>query len=106
MSPHAPRSIPSLASRPSGGRSASPPPPAFSPFARSPPGGGATPPAPARAARVPFRALRAANKPAHREGGPPRGGSRADPLAALAEVAGHGDRERWWEDVVESRREG
>ncbi len=35
-----------------------------------------------------------------------RKGFRADPLAALAEVAGHGDPERWWEDVVESRREG
>ena len=31
---------------------------------------------------------------------------RADPLGALAEVAGHGDPERWWEDVVESAREG
>jgi Family of unknown function (DUF5682) len=31
---------------------------------------------------------------------------RTDPLAALAEVAGHGDAERWWEDVVEGRREG
>ena len=30
---------------------------------------------------------------------------RTDPLAALAEVAGHGDAERWWEDVVESRRD-
>ena len=28
---------------------------------------------------------------------------RADPLGALAEIAGHGDAERWWEDVVESR---
>ena len=35
----------------------------------------------------------------------PRAGLRADPLEALAEVAGHGDPERWWEDVVESRRE-
>jgi Family of unknown function (DUF5682) len=31
---------------------------------------------------------------------------RADPLAALAEAAGHGDAERWWEDVVEARRDG
>lgn len=31
---------------------------------------------------------------------------REDPLGALAEVAGHGDAERWWEDVVESQREG
>ena len=36
----------------------------------------------------------------------PRRGLRADPLAALAEVAGHGDPERWWEDVVESRPRG
>ncbi|MEU3733953.1 DUF5682 family protein [Streptomyces sp. NPDC033538] len=28
---------------------------------------------------------------------------RADPLAALAEAAGHDDPERWWEDVVEHR---
>ena len=38
--------------------------------------------------------------------GEPRRGLRADPLAALAEVAGHGDPERWWEDVVESRPRG
>ena len=31
---------------------------------------------------------------------------REDPLGALAEIAGHGDAERWWEDVVESQREG
>ena len=30
---------------------------------------------------------------------------RADPLALLAEAAGHGDAERWWEDVVEHRRD-
>ena len=36
----------------------------------------------------------------------PRRGLRADPLAALAEVAGHDDPERWWEDVVESRHGG
>lgn len=28
---------------------------------------------------------------------------RVDPLAALAEAAGHDDPERWWEDVVEHR---
>ena len=49
--------------------------------------------------------LPAANKMATRDD-EPRRGLRADPLAALAEVAGHGDPERWWEDVVESRREG
>ncbi|WP_395572101.1 DUF5682 family protein [Streptomyces sp. BK79] len=31
---------------------------------------------------------------------------RADPLAALAEAAGHDDPERWWEDVVEHRGAG
>ncbi|WP_338900323.1 DUF5682 family protein [Streptomyces sp. TG1A-60] len=31
---------------------------------------------------------------------------RGDPLAALAEVAGHDDAERWWEDVVEHRGTG
>lgn len=31
---------------------------------------------------------------------------RADPLALLAEAAGYDDPERWWDDVVESRREG
>jgi hypothetical protein len=30
---------------------------------------------------------------------------RNDPLAVLAEAAGHGDAERWWEDVVEHRRD-
>ncbi|MFB6549247.1 DUF5682 family protein [Streptomyces sp. NPDC056405] len=33
-------------------------------------------------------------------------GVRADPLAALAEAAGHDDPERWWEDVVEHRGAG
>ena len=69
----------------------------------------------ARVARDPLRAdhdvpvrfmdLPAANKMAAHDD-EPRRGLRADPLAALAEVAGHGDPERWWEDVVESRREG
>ncbi|MEU9408638.1 DUF5682 family protein [Streptomyces sp. NPDC048281] len=31
---------------------------------------------------------------------------RVDPLAALAEAAGHDDPERWWEDVVEHRGGG
>ena len=30
---------------------------------------------------------------------------RTDPLGVLAETAGHGDAERWWEDVVEHRRD-
>jgi hypothetical protein len=29
---------------------------------------------------------------------------RTDPLGLLAQAAGHGDAERWWEDVVEHRR--
>src|SRR3954468_10956945 len=53
---------------------------------------------------VRFMDLPAANKMATRDD-EPRRGLRADPLAALAAVAGHGDPERWWEDVVESRRE-
>lgn len=38
----------------------------------------------------------------------PRGartGVRADPLGALAEAAGHPDPERWWEELVETRRD-
>ncbi|MCK7622936.1 DUF5682 family protein [Streptomyces sp. RS10V-4] len=31
---------------------------------------------------------------------------RVDPLRALAEAAGHGDPERWWEDVIEHRGAG
>ena len=34
-----------------------------------------------------------------------RGRLRTDPLGVLAETAGHGDAERWWEDVVEHRRD-
>ncbi|WP_037898984.1 DUF5682 family protein [Streptomyces sp. NRRL S-350] len=34
------------------------------------------------------------------------GGRPADPLALLAEAAGHDDPERWWEDVVEHRAPG
>ncbi|WP_028648668.1 DUF5682 family protein [Nocardiopsis sp. CNT312] len=33
-------------------------------------------------------------------------GLRADPLAVLAEAAGYDDAERWWDDVVEQRRDG
>ncbi|MEV7285337.1 DUF5682 family protein [Streptomyces sp. NPDC093252] len=39
-----------------------------------------------------------------RGGGP--GAVRIDPLAVLAETAGHDDAERWWEDVVEHRGVG
>ncbi|MFG3055638.1 DUF5682 family protein [Kitasatospora sp. NPDC048239] len=34
------------------------------------------------------------------------GGTSADPIALLAEAAGHDDPERWWEDVVEHRTPG
>jgi hypothetical protein len=42
------------------------------------------------------------------EGSDPESGSdvRVDPLAVLAEAAGHDDPERWWEDVVEHRGSG
>jgi Family of unknown function (DUF5682) len=32
--------------------------------------------------------------------------ARSDPLAALAAAAGYDDAERWWDDVIESRRDG
>jgi hypothetical protein len=32
--------------------------------------------------------------------------ARADPIGALAEAAGYDDAERWWDDVVEHRRDG
>lgn len=38
-------------------------------------------------------------------GVPPRPGRRPDPLRLLAAAAGHDDPERWWEDVVEQRRD-
>src|SRR3954469_24148659 len=78
---------------------------AFYPFARFSPEWRAIRHALDRDIPVRFMDLPAASKmAAHDEA--PRRGLRADPLAALAEVAGHGDPERWWEDVVESRREG
>src|SRR3954452_23260054 len=79
---------------------------AFYPFARFSPEWRAIRHALANGIPVRFMDLPAANKLAADEGDEPRRGLRADPLAALAEVAGHGDPERWWEDVVESRREG
>ncbi|MEG3630845.1 DUF5682 family protein [Streptomyces poriticola] len=39
-------------------------------------------------------------------GEPGPSGVRLDPLAALADVAGYDDPERWWEDVVEHRGAG
>jgi hypothetical protein len=78
---------------------------AFYPFARFSPEWRAIRHALAHDVPVRFMDLPAANKMAARDEEPHRG-LRADPLAALAEVAGHGDPERWWEDVVESRREG
>jgi hypothetical protein len=35
-----------------------------------------------------------------------RSGITADPLATLAEAGGYDDPERWWDDVIESRRDG
>ena len=77
---------------------------AFYPFARFSPEWRAIRHALARDVPVRFMDLPAANKMAARDEEPTRG-LRADPLAALAGVAGHGDPERWWEDVVESRRD-
>ncbi len=37
---------------------------------------------------------------------PVRALTRRDPLAALAAAAGYDDAERWWDDVIESRRDG
>jgi hypothetical protein len=78
---------------------------AFYPFARFSPEWRAIRHALARAVEVRFMDLPAANTLAA-ERPRRRGGVRADPLAALAEIAGHGDPERWWEDVVEARRDG
>ncbi len=78
---------------------------AFYPFARFSPEWRAIRFAQEHDVPVRFMDLPAANKMATRDD-EPRRGLRADPLAALAEVAGHGDPERWWEDVVESRPEG
>ena len=36
----------------------------------------------------------------------PRRWARTDPLRALAQAAGYDDAERWWDDVVEGRRDG
>lgn len=36
----------------------------------------------------------------------PPGPLRRDPLGALAEAAGYGDGEQWWEHVIEQRRDG
>jgi hypothetical protein len=54
---------------------------------------------------VHFCDLPAANKMAPGAERGPRNRVRADPLAELASIAGHGDPERWWEDVVESQDE-
>lgn len=78
---------------------------AFYPFARFSPEWRAMRHALDRGVPVRFMDLPAANKMAetHHDARHP---VRMDPLAALAEVAGHGDPERWWEDVIESRRDG
>lgn len=78
---------------------------AFYPFARFSPEWRAIRYAHDHDVPVRFMDLPAANKLAQHDE-EPRGRVRADPLGALAEAAGHGDPERWWEDVVESRREG
>src|SRR3954468_4342118 len=72
---------------------------AFYPFARFSPEWRAIRYAQEHEVPRPFCPPPAANKMAIRAD-EPRRGLRADPLAALAEVAGHGDPERWWEDVV------
>src|SRR5918994_7910899 len=77
---------------------------AFYPFARFSPEWRAMRHALERDVPVRFMDLPAANKMASEERR--YRGPRADPLKALAEVAGHGDPERWWEDVIESRRDG
>ena len=79
---------------------------AFYPFARFSPEWRAMRHALDRGVPVRFMDLPAANKMASSEGERRYRGPRADPLRALAEAAGHGDPERWWEDVIESRREG
>src|SRR3954451_23225396 len=71
---------------------------AFYPFARFSPEWRAIRHALDRDVPVRFMDLPAANKMAARDEAPFRG-LRADPLAALAQAAGHGDPERWWEDV-------
>jgi hypothetical protein len=77
---------------------------AFYPFARFSPEWRAIRHALDHGIPVRFMDLPAANKMAAQDD-EPRRGLRADPLAALAKVAGHGDPERWWEDAVESRRD-
>src|SRR3954454_9815133 len=77
---------------------------AFYPFARFSPEWRAIRYALAHDVPVRFCDLPAANSLAAGERRPRRG-VRADPLGALAEIAGHGDAERWWEDVVESQDE-
>ncbi|MGX1271883.1 DUF5682 family protein [Streptomyces phaeoluteigriseus] len=49
---------------------------------------------------------RTADEDTATEDGPPDDDLRVDPLAALADAAGHDDPERWWEDVVEHRGTG
>ncbi|MEW5852948.1 MAG: DUF5682 family protein [Myxococcota bacterium] len=58
---------------------------------------------PARFMDLP-QALRMANRP--NEDDDDYRGPRADPLKFLAEAAGYSDSERWWEHMVEERREG
>ncbi|MFD0902640.1 DUF5682 family protein [Actinomadura sediminis] len=57
-------------------------------------------------ATVRFCDLPAAVAFAASPGGPAEGDVRVDPLGELARAAGHGDPERWWDDVVEHRGAG
>lgn len=77
----------------------------FYPFARFSPEWRAIRYAQAHDVPVRFCDLPAANKMAPGAERGPRHRVRADPVGALAEIAGHGDTERWWEDVVESQAE-
>src|SRR4051794_33132629 len=79
---------------------------AFYPFARFSPEWRAIRHALANGGPVRVMDLPAADKMAAPDDDAPRRALRAAPLAALAEAAGQGAPERWWEDVVESRREG
>ncbi|HEX6681996.1 MAG TPA: DUF5682 family protein, partial [Candidatus Limnocylindrales bacterium] len=51
--------------------------------------------------------LRFCDLPAANRGGEdPMQEERIDPIGSLAEAAGYEDAERWWEDVIEHRRDG
>ena len=60
-----------------------------------------------RGYREPGPQMHGAPEPAPTPPGPtdPRRWARSDPLRALAEAGGYDDAERWWDDVVEGRRD-